>query len=125
MELRDGILYQYYKPGLELTLEVSKAIVRERLKFLKGKTYPVLVLDEGLKSIDRASRYFFATDEGLKGIFVVAFITSTHFSRMINSFCLIRMHDANIEARTFTDIDEAIAWLKSESAFKFKKISNY
>ncbi len=119
MKIADGILYVYYKAGLKLTLEISKEIVQERLEFLNGEVYPMIVFYEDSVSMDKASRDFFASDEGMQGITAAAFIKTTAFSRMLVGF-ILGMHSLKIDARAFTDLNEAVKWLKSV-VLKFDK----
>ncbi len=114
MEIHNGILFQYYKAGSNFNLDVSKKIVKARVDFLKGRNFPVVILDEGIVSMDRASRTFFASDEGLKGVSKAAFVETTVFSHMLIRFFFLRMQKALIAAGVFTSRRDAINWLKGE-----------
>lgn len=116
MEIRNGILFQYYKAGINFNLDVSKRIVKSRVDFLKGRNYPVVIVDEGIVSMDRASRTFFASDEGLKGVSKAAFVETSVFSHMLIRFFFLRMQKALIASCAFTNTREAINWLKRDKS---------
>jgi hypothetical protein len=112
MEIRDDILYIYYKRGLRFDLQVSKDFVAKRIQFLAGKQYPAVVIDEGLLSMDKQARDYFASDEGISGVTAVAFIQKTLFSKMLIDFFL-GTSQPNISAKAFSNTDDAVKWLKS------------
>ena len=114
MRIEEDILHVYYKAGLKLTLESSKDIVKERLKFLDGRVYPMIVFYEDSVCMDKPSRDYFASDEGMQGIKAAAFIKNSAFSRMLVGFFLgMNIPKIKIDARAFTDLNEAVNWLKS------------
>ena len=52
-EISDGILFITYKAGINITLEKAKLMVTNRLDFTSYQSYPILVDDKGLTSIDK------------------------------------------------------------------------
>ncbi len=112
MEIKDDILFIHYKKGLRFDLDISRKFVAKRLEFLKGKQYPAVVIDEGLLSMDKPARDYFASDEGIGGVTAVAFIQKTLFSKMLIDF-FIRGSQPKITARAFDNTNDAITWLKS------------
>lgn len=111
MEIRNGILFISYKRGLKFDMEVSRRIVSQRLEFLGGKEYPAIVTDEGMVSIDKPARDFFASSEGVKGITAVAFIQKTLFSKMLIDFFL-GTKQPSVQAKAFREVNDAINWIE-------------
>ena len=60
--LEDGILHGVFKEGVRLTLANSKLLVKARLDFCKGKSYPLFTDISNLKSIDKASRSYMSKE---------------------------------------------------------------
>ncbi len=112
MEISNGVLFQYYKEGLSFSLDVSKQVAADRLKFLNGRCCPVIVFNEGIVDMDMDSRDFFASEEGFKGLSIVAFVETMHTSKVLISFSFLEPSNPEINFISFDDIDEAIDWLK-------------
>jgi hypothetical protein len=47
MKLVDGIIIANFRDGLEITLDLAKEMVHERLKFQNGKDYPLIIIANG------------------------------------------------------------------------------
>jgi hypothetical protein len=112
MEIRDGILHTRYKKGIRITRDVAECCVAEKIKFLQGHHYPTIVYDDGILSIDKASRDYFASDKGVQGLTASAFIRKSVFSKILIDFFL-RISSPKIRSRAFTSTEEAIAWIRS------------
>jgi hypothetical protein len=110
MEVKDNILYANYKAGLRITLEDAKRFVLQRLEFLKGEEYPIIVLDEGIVSMDKAAREYVVSMEGVQGITSAAFIENTFHSKMLVDF-ILRISNPRIQLMAFANIDDAIEWV--------------
>ena len=111
MEIIDGILYTHYKQGIKLTLDIARQCVDEKIKFLQGIAYPAIVIDNGVISIDKQSRDYFASDMGVTGITAAAFIRKSVFSKILIDFFL-RISSPKIPSRAFVDTADAVKWLK-------------
>ncbi len=108
----DGVLIATYKAGLKMTLDDVKTIVKERLKLIEGKEVPVLIIDSGVVSMDKAARDFLSSDEGTKGLRSAAIIENSIFSKMLINFFL-RLTNPKIQVKAFNDKKEALNWLKN------------
>ena len=113
LELEDGILFVTFKEGLEMTLEIAKEIVEARVNFCGGKSYPGLANDMGLVSMDKYSRDYLSSDEGIKGVSAAALLTDSVFNTFIANFFLqINVIKPKVPTRIFTDKFKALKWLE-------------
>ncbi len=113
MEIKDEILFANYKAGLKITLGDAKSIVSERLKLLKGKILPNLVIDGGVVSMDKAARDYFSSEEGTSGLKSVAIVENSFFSKMLINF-FMRITNTSIKVKAFSNQAEALEWLKKD-----------
>ncbi len=111
MEIVDGILYATYKAGFNLTLKDVQQIVQERVSLLQGSSLPVLIIDAGVVSMDKAARDYLSSDEGTQGIKAAAIIENSFFSKMLINFFL-KLTNPKIKVKAFSDKEEALKWLK-------------
>jgi len=112
-ELIDGILICTYQSGLEITLDVAKNIVRNRLNFTENKSYPVLLNDKGLVSVDKSAREYFASEEGIKGVTAAALVANTVFNTFLGNFFIkVTVIKPPVPTRLFTNEVKAIKWLE-------------
>ena len=92
---------------------MARKVVRERSELCSGKPYPALIMDAGLKQLDKDARDFFSSDEGTRGIKAGAMVASNQFNRFIGNFVLRITHDqSKTPARLFDSVEEALAWLE-------------
>ena len=113
LELINGILMFTYKSEFELTLGIAQEIVKTRLEFTRGKMYPVLIKDDGLKGVTKEARDFLSSQEGVKGVKAGALLSSSFFNAFLGNFFLkITFKKPSIPARLFTDREVAIKWLE-------------
>lgn len=113
VEIVDGIMHAYYKPGLKLTLEDAKLIVDEKMKLCDGKDYPFVIHDGGVVSMDREARVYFSSDEGTRGISVAAFIETSVFSKMLINFFL-KITKPKVKSKAFGNVEEALVWMRQQ-----------
>ena len=111
MWIENGIGYQSYKPGINITLEIAKQMVKDRIQSFNGIARPVFVDIRSLKSIDAASRRYFASKEAGELILAGAIYLASPLARWAGNVFL------NIDvpitpAKLFTDKDKALEWLE-------------
>ena len=111
MELENGILRGYYKKDVAITEEVARRIVKERFEYFDKKSFPALVFDNGVKSIDKEARDFFSSPEGNIGISAGALVLKSSFSMVLGNF-LLKISRPVIPARIFTNELSALKWLE-------------
>lgn len=110
LELKDGIVIGHYKSDQRITLEIAREVVKMRYEFYNKKSYPVLVYDNGVKSIDKAARDFFASKEGNIGVTAGAVVVKSSFTMMMVNF-IFQISRPVIPCKIFTDEEKAIVWL--------------
>ena len=110
MELKDGIITGWYKPGQKITVAVARQVVEIRYEYFEKKSYPVLIFDSGVKSMDKEARDFFASKEGNLGITAGAVVVKSSFTMMMVNF-LFQVSRPVIPCKIFTDENKAREWL--------------
>ncbi|HTB31955.1 MAG TPA: hypothetical protein VK808_08010 [Bacteroidia bacterium] len=111
-EIKDDILYVTYLPGGAIDLEIAKEIVKSRLEYTESKPYPILVIDNGVVSMNKEARdYSSDKDGGLKGALAGAVLSKSVYSEFLGNFFL-RITKPEIPAKVFTDKAKALEWLE-------------
>ena len=117
-QLNQEILFGKYPEGFEITLELAKKIVADRLVFQNGKDYPLVLDISGLKNTTKDARVYLSKD-GVKGLTMGAFITKNTVARVTLNFFLA-MEKPNVPTNFFTNEEDAINWIKKEMQNKTK-----
>ncbi len=107
--IEDGLIFGEYKPGI-LTESSCRIIVRDRIKFQNGKSYPCVADITRLKYGDQSARKYLATDEANQGIIAGAVLVSSHVMKVLANFYL-NINKPNVPAKLFTDRENAISWV--------------
>jgi hypothetical protein len=110
-EIRDNLLYATYKKGVKITLEVAKKVVADRLALIKDRRYPIIILNQGVVSIDKPARDYLSSGEGIKGLTAAALILDSPFGSFLGNFMLSVTKPALV-AKIFTKTDVALRWLE-------------
>ncbi len=110
-EIKHGLLYATYKKGVKITLEIAKQVVADRLSLIKDRRYPILILNQGVVSIDKPARDYLSSSEGIKGLTAGALILDSPFGSFLGNFMLSVTKPA-FAAKIFTKADAAIKWLE-------------
>ncbi len=108
--LEDNLLTATFKKGLRIDLETAKEIVATRLKFTDAKIIPVLILNEGVISMDKAARDYLASEDGTKGVKAAAIVLRSTFGSMLGNFFL-KVNTPEMPVKIFYDTTKAIHWL--------------
>jgi hypothetical protein len=115
MTIEDGILFIEYQPNLIITLEIAQKCVGDRLRFCKGKSYPMLADITTIKASDKEAREYLSSEEGIKGITAGAFMVKSQFTRLLGTVFLSLNLNFNAKrppAKLFVDKEDAKEWLK-------------
>jgi hypothetical protein len=114
MEIEDGILFVHYAKNLEITLEIAKICVAERLKLCDGKSYPMLADVRNIKNTHSDAKAFIAQGDGTKGINAGAFIVKNEFNRFLATIFinLSLVKTPQLPAKLFTNKNDAKEWLQ-------------
>jgi hypothetical protein len=114
----EGILIVTYKPKTIVSLDVAKQIVADRLQFTNGRKCPGIADIRGLKSIDRASREYLSSEEGIRDITAFAILSGSALSTFLGNFFIainIADNKHKIPVKLFTDMGKAKKWLQKMS----------
>jgi hypothetical protein len=114
MEIRDDILYVTYLEGVDIKLDIAKELVKQRLEYTNGFSYPALVTGEGFKQIDKEAREYLSK-EGCEGISAGALLVYSVYTKLFGDFFL-RVHPSRMPSKLFTNKQEALKWLESFKA---------
>ncbi len=109
--LRDGILCMTYRSGLIIDRKMAMEIVATRLRIFNERDYPLLILDQGIVSMDKDARDFFASREGSSGLNSAAMVLKSVFSKVLGNFFL-KVHPPHMPVRIFNEEEKAMAWLE-------------
>lgn len=111
MWIEDGIVWCIYSPGLILTEDVARSIVRERIRISKGCTYPLFVDGSQIQYITKTAREYFAKGDGIRYLNSGAFLIKNQVQYIFGNFFL-KINKPALPAKLFTDKQEAINWLQ-------------
>lgn len=112
LELREGVLIGWYKTG-PITLELAKQAVAIRTEFVNHEPALMIAAEQGVRGFTRDARQYLGSAEGMQGLIAGAMVTKSAFaSHIANFFIRVAMIKTKIPMRTFSDMDEAINWLK-------------
>lgn len=111
MWIQESILHVEFTPEVIIDLGIAKQIVKDRLNYTKGDYYPVVVDIQKIKSVDRAARSYFATEEASSSLKAAALLASSYVDKMIGTFFLT-FNRPKVPIRLFTNKNEALKWLQ-------------
>lgn len=115
MRIEEGVLLINYKPQLNITLEVAKICVEDRLKFTNGKYFPMVVFMKEMRDINKEAKTFLASETAMDGITAGAFVVENHMQRLIASVFIslyINMSVGKVPSKLFSNKGSAMAWAK-------------
>ena len=111
-EEEEGIIFFKYSPKLEISIDVAKEIVANRLEYCDGKPNYTLIDFTNVKSVTKEARDYMNNPEGgLKGIMGGAFLSNNVVATLFVNLYL-KVNNPTIPAKFFTDRSEALSWLK-------------
>jgi hypothetical protein len=95
----------------EMTLANTKATFSAILKVSKGKKRPLFSDIRDIKSADRESREYAASEEVVNVVSAMALLIGSPISKVIGNFFL-GLNKPKFPVKLFTSETEAIEWLK-------------
>jgi len=110
MEIIDGILHATYLPGAIITIDLAKELIKKRMEYTQGVPYVSLVTYEGVRSVDKETRAYFAK-EGAEGIVAAALLVNSVYTEFFGNMFL-RITSTSIPSKLFTNKQEALKWLE-------------
>lgn len=108
--IENGILFFIYKKGVEITLDVAKKIVSDRIRFQNGVLYPVFCDIRGIKGSEKAGRDYIANEGSELVKAVGALVESPVTKVMINLYLTVTK--PKTPTRMFTDQKSALTYLE-------------
>lgn len=106
----EGIVWLTMHPDVEVTRDDARAIVDEAGRLVGARKLPLLVDMRRMRSLDRAAREHFKSDEATRHFTRIALLADSPLSRVLASFFVI-LGKHRLPVRVFTDPDAACAWL--------------
>lgn len=98
---------------ISITLEAAKEIVQDRLKFIQGKTYPVLSDSRAINGADKSALDYFDTNESVKGVSATSIVVESFISKFLaNNFLRLNKFKNKVPTRIFNNKRDALKWLK-------------
>lgn len=111
LRIKDNILIASYRKNLIINLDVAQKIVLQRQSFTRGQKMPVIIFSNGVTSIDKPARVYFASQKGTQGLSASAIIVNSLFSRSMGNFFLM-VNKTSIPVKLFSNISRAEKWLQ-------------
>lgn len=111
MWLENGIVNVVYLHGPELTVDVARDIVKQRLTIHQGEVFPVCTfVTPGIK-FEKEVRDIFAKEDAIKFVSAGAIIINNQIQKLLGNVFLL-INKPKIPARLFTDKESAVKWLE-------------
>lgn len=110
MELKNGILYVKFKKK-EIDAALAQKIIDQRLSFVDGQTFPIIVDGSAVKELTKAARETLSSEKANQYTVALAVIVRNPVTRTIANFFL-KFQQPRYPFRLFTDLESAQEWLK-------------
>ncbi len=108
----NGILHQVYEDAITLDIDDSrKEIGIYKKEYCADGKRPILVDITKVKSVTRASRSMYSSEETAGLLLGAALLVGNPVSRVVGNFYL-GLNKSTMPIKLFTDIDEAWNWLE-------------
>ena len=107
--VEEGILHFIYKPNTLIDLEAARAIVKKRLHFQKGVSYPILCDLRQLKTVNKAAREYLAAHGCINAFAVAILIEESYSGTLSNAF--IKISNPAVPTKEFTSEPDALDFL--------------
>ncbi len=109
----NGIIWRILRPGAVDEVEDAREALAAVTSLCDGVPRPVLNDMRGLVSVSREARNVFADPQLTSSVKAAALLADSPATSLIGSFFLGLNHPP-YPAALFTDLEEALAWLKSQ-----------
>ncbi|MBZ9730763.1 hypothetical protein LB467_13795 [Salegentibacter sp. JZCK2] len=107
--IEEGILNFVYKPNTVLDLEAAKAVVKTRIRFQNGISYPILCDVRQLKTASKAAREYLAENGCLKALAVAIVMENAYAGTLYKAY--IKISNPSVPTKGFNTISEALGFL--------------
>ena len=109
--IEEGILHFVYKPNVIIDLNAAKAVVKSRLRFQNGISYPILCDVRQLKSVSKPAREYLAEKGCFNALSLAIVIDRAYSGTLIKAF--INISNPSVPTKEFTNISEALGFLNA------------
>jgi hypothetical protein len=110
-KVEESIVIVRFKRGITIDLYIAKEIVKQRLEYFNGESYPCIVDIRAIEMITKEARDYFAKGDAIKGIPAGALLVESYVTKLISNL-FIRFSRPSMPTKAFTSEEEAIKWLK-------------
>ena len=108
----EGIIRQEYNGVIDLSIEDSRSELLVFEKYCRDKTRPALIDIRMVKTVQRESRLFYASEEPAKYISAAALLIGNPVSRIIGNF-FMGVNRTILPVKLFSNKEEALKWLRT------------
>ena len=112
MEIREGIFYGSHKANVEINLAIAKKILEDRIVYCEGYSFPSLVYDEGLHSIDKPAREYLSSIKGCEGLKAIAIVTNRSFYFRVMASFIMKVTTQPVPVKIFEEERAPLIWLE-------------
>ncbi len=109
--LDDGIIHVSFDPNTVLTLELAKALVKQRIEVSNYTNFRMYVDIRNVISIDEPTRKYLAGEEGTQFAIAAAIHLDNPISKLLGNL-FIKVDQPIKPAKIFTSKAKALSWLK-------------
>lgn len=110
LEIIDGIMWGTFKDGVIITKEMSSKIIRERIKFSNGKSYPVMADCTGVKYWTMSSRNHDMKKQAYDLIDFTAVLVSSVIVPILWKYTSL-LFPPPVPCKVFSSKEEALKWM--------------
>jgi hypothetical protein len=107
----EGIVRTLTKPQAEVTLEDAELFVRRASDWYQGRRHPVLIDLQGIRSISREARAYYAGPETARVSSACALLVKSPMARVVGNF-FMGLNQSIVPTRLFTSEAAAVEWLR-------------
>ena len=111
LEIRESIMFCTYREDINIDLTTAKEIVQQRLAFIDGREYPVLVDGRNAKAASKEARDYLAKGPGIKGVTAIAIVVENLVPAVLANLYLTFSRPP-VPAKIFNDHEKALQWLR-------------
>ena len=107
--IEEGILNFVYKPNTVLDLDTAKAVVKARLRYQNGVSYPILCDVRLLKTASKAAREYLAEKGCFKALAVAIVMEDAYAGTLYKAY--VNISNPAVPTMGFSTISEALGFL--------------
>jgi len=112
-KFKNGILCIRIKKKRFIDLSAAKRIVRDRLDYQGGKSYPILCDIRWIHKFDKAAKDYFVND-GSHMIKAIAYLVTPNLNYIMYKY-FIAFQKGTIKTQAFLELKQALAFLEEFS----------